>query len=59
MARRDPALYPLSFIMVGIAAVTGYFMMAKTTETGLDRSMQQRGMVNPWDDESKMEVQAG
>ncbi|CAK9784601.1 hypothetical protein CC85DRAFT_270110 [Cutaneotrichosporon oleaginosum] len=59
MARRDPALYPLSFIMVGIAAVTGYFMMSKTTETGLDRSMQARGMVNPWDDESKHEVQAG
>lgn len=25
MARRDPALYPLSFILVGIAGVTGYF----------------------------------
>lgn len=59
MARRDPALYPLSIIMVGIAAATGYFMMAKTTETTLDRSMQARGMVNPWDDESKQEVQAG
>jgi hypothetical protein len=24
-ARRDPALYPLSFVIVGIFAVTGYF----------------------------------
>lgn len=33
--------------------------MSKTTETALDRSVAQRGIVNPWDDESKHEVQAG
>lgn len=27
-AKRDPALYPLAFIMVGIAGVTGYFFVS-------------------------------
>lgn len=28
MAKRDPALYPLAFIMVGIAGATGYFFVS-------------------------------
>lgn len=27
-AKRDPALYPLAFIMVGIAGATGYFFVS-------------------------------
>ncbi|BEI81490.1 hypothetical protein CcaverHIS002_0206500 [Cutaneotrichosporon cavernicola] len=59
MARRDPGLYPLAFIMVAVATVTGYFLMSKTTEPEEGRRMLARGMVNPWDDVNKQELGAG
>lgn len=57
MARRDPALYPLSFILVGIAGVTGYFAMQKAFEPDVERRFSQR--VNVWDGEDKHEVEPG
>lgn len=33
--------------------------MTKSVETGMDHSMAKRGMVQPWDDESKHEVTPG
>lgn len=59
MARRDPALYPLSIIMVGIAGVTGYFFMTKASNvSGVERNLRE-SLVNPWDDESKHDVTPG
>ncbi|KAK4689635.1 hypothetical protein P7C73_g466, partial [Tremellales sp. Uapishka_1] len=53
-AKRDPALYPLSFIVVGIIGVAGYFFMSKASQPEADKAFIARGsIVNPWDDKSK------
>ncbi|ORY32148.1 hypothetical protein BCR39DRAFT_524347 [Naematelia encephala] len=52
-AKRDPALYPLSFIVVGALGVAGYFFMSKTTEVEPHKKLVRDGIVHPWDDASK------
>ncbi|KAL7424778.1 hypothetical protein Q5752_000462 [Cryptotrichosporon argae] len=52
-AKRDPALYPLSAIVIGIFGVAGYFMMKKNTEPEPARKLMSRGVVNPWDSVDK------
>lgn len=37
-AKRDPALYPLAFIMVGIAGATGYFFVSPLAQSCEDLS---------------------
>ncbi|KAK1920996.1 hypothetical protein DB88DRAFT_501821 [Papiliotrema laurentii] len=52
-AKRDPALYPLSAVVVGALAVAGYFFTKKSTQPDAARQLMRHGVVNPWDDESK------
>ncbi|WWD19360.1 hypothetical protein CI109_103819 [Kwoniella shandongensis] len=52
-AKRDPALYPLSAIVVGIFGVAGYFFFTKASEPDATRKLAQTGMVQPWDNAAK------
>ncbi|KAL1413494.1 hypothetical protein Q8F55_001268 [Vanrija albida] len=53
MARRDPALYPLAFCIVGAFAITGYFGMTNLANPDPATRLHSKGMVKPWDDPSK------
>ncbi|RSH85712.1 hypothetical protein EHS25_003853 [Saitozyma podzolica] len=55
-AKRDPALYPLSFIVVGAFAAAGYFFMTKSAEPDAQRSLVRGGMVNPWESTDKQDT---
>jgi hypothetical protein len=58
-AKRDPALYPLSAIVIAALGVAGYFFTSKAAGTDLpERKLQQHGMVNPWDDSNKHDTRS-
>ncbi|GHJ87706.1 hypothetical protein NliqN6_4108 [Naganishia liquefaciens] len=55
-AKRDPALYPLLIVVGGIFCTAGYMLSNKATNVEPAKAFMRGNVVNPWDDESKLDV---
>jgi hypothetical protein len=55
-AKRDPALYPLLIVVGGIFCTAGYMLSNKATNTEPAKAFMRGKVVNPWEDDSKLDV---
>ncbi|KAJ9100212.1 hypothetical protein QFC20_003956 [Naganishia adeliensis] len=55
-AKRDPALYPLLIVVGGIFCTAGYMLSSKATNTEPAKAFMKGKVINPWEDDSKLDV---
>lgn len=55
-AKRDPALYPLLIVVGGIFCTAGYMLSTKASNVEPSKAFMRGKVVNPWDDDAKLDV---